>query len=713
MQDLQRRLYYPLLQLREGGIRRTSYRRAARLDAMLKDRATRAGQLHRLLLVVRGLSDAVTQGGFESGAVMDNVAPPQLNSTSLSSSLLPSSSSSSAVPAPPTPGASSSEQQQQQRQAREQGHSDAPSPPSDAAIANAISGMKMRGHAATAATARQQPRRGSARIEADHESWSALSPAYMQCLGKVEQQAWDILHDILDCTETYLKPCHTPSGGNMARKGGTGAVAPPSTGSDPSAKRKAHKKYSGILGDQFRRGAFDIGLRGSIFFGRQTSVEAPEEEEEEEEEAWDSSSGGGADGGRGAGKSAAKSSFLGGAAGVWSIAEEHSPGQDAEESALVQDSQTGDGEGALFRRRIETAAAEVSTEGKPGLAAKSQPLWQGPGPDAGGGGGSGRGNSGGSGGDGGSSSSSEDVGTGITNGADPSDGDHGEAAETALPPSIRTDLTSSKAFTLHTLPPSPYPESSNMKRFAQLLDPRTGLQLEGVERPRPPPPPPAMSPRTHHHPLFHKSSGEAAGVDADYGGDLQRASTPQHHQWQPLQQNSRAQNRQQSMDGIQALKDSLQELAPTAKHTGPRSSGIETGAVMLDTDAGSAASAESGAESSSVRRASAGNASSRTPMSPESEQEDERAPELVWEHRPSEATVRGNAQAQSDLLKLANRAMSHTRAAPLATAEMMGTAAPPSKYTRLWPWYAFYGVVLAGIGLWGWRNNKTVNELLT
>ena len=91
------------------------------------------------------------------------------------------------------------------------------------------------------------------------------------------------------------------------------AVAPPSTGSDPSAKRKAHKKYSGILGDQFRRGAFDIGLRGSIFFGRQTSVEAPEEEEEEEEEAWDSSSGGGADGGRGAGKSAAKSSFLGGA----------------------------------------------------------------------------------------------------------------------------------------------------------------------------------------------------------------------------------------------------------------------------------------------------------------------------------------------------------------------------------------------------------------
>ena len=75
--------------------------------------------------------------------------------------------------------------------------------------------------------------------------------------------------------------------------------------------------------------------------------------------------------------------------------------------------------------------------------------------------------------------------------------------------------------------------------------------------------------------------------------------------------------------------------------------------------------------------------------------------------------MRGNAQAQSDLLKLANRAMSHTRAAPLATAEMMGTAAPPSKYTRLWPWYAFYGVVLAGIGLWGWRNNKTVNELLT
>jgi hypothetical protein len=54
MHSLQRRVYYPALHLREGGIRRTALRRAARLEAMLADRTHKAGALHALLLTVSG-----------------------------------------------------------------------------------------------------------------------------------------------------------------------------------------------------------------------------------------------------------------------------------------------------------------------------------------------------------------------------------------------------------------------------------------------------------------------------------------------------------------------------------------------------------------------------------------------------------------------------------------------------------------------------------
>ena len=86
--------------------------------------------------------------------------------------------------------------------------------------------------------------------------------------------------------------------------------------------------------------------------------------------------------------------------------------------------------------------------------------------------------------------------------------------------------------------------------------------------------------------------------------------------------------------------------------------------------------------------------------------------EVLIDHIAGPMRHGSSSQAQAGLLKLAFRAVSHTRAAPLATAEMMGTAAPPSKYTRLWPWYAFYGFIMAGVGLWSLRNSKKVNELL-
>jgi hypothetical protein len=51
MSVLKRRIYYPVLHLREGGIRRTSLRRAARLEAMLSDRATKVMGLMMRIMV--------------------------------------------------------------------------------------------------------------------------------------------------------------------------------------------------------------------------------------------------------------------------------------------------------------------------------------------------------------------------------------------------------------------------------------------------------------------------------------------------------------------------------------------------------------------------------------------------------------------------------------------------------------------------------------
>lgn len=53
MHSFQRRVYYPALHWREGGIRRTALRRAARLEAMVADRTQQAGTLHALLLTVK------------------------------------------------------------------------------------------------------------------------------------------------------------------------------------------------------------------------------------------------------------------------------------------------------------------------------------------------------------------------------------------------------------------------------------------------------------------------------------------------------------------------------------------------------------------------------------------------------------------------------------------------------------------------------------
>ena len=45
-------------------------RRAARLDAMLHDKATKVGQLQRLLYTVRGLTDFVIKGTSDNGCII-------------------------------------------------------------------------------------------------------------------------------------------------------------------------------------------------------------------------------------------------------------------------------------------------------------------------------------------------------------------------------------------------------------------------------------------------------------------------------------------------------------------------------------------------------------------------------------------------------------------------------------------------------------------
>lgn len=59
MTKFRRRVYYPALHLREGGIRRTALRRAARLEGMLHHRAAKASALHDLLLRVRALPESI------------------------------------------------------------------------------------------------------------------------------------------------------------------------------------------------------------------------------------------------------------------------------------------------------------------------------------------------------------------------------------------------------------------------------------------------------------------------------------------------------------------------------------------------------------------------------------------------------------------------------------------------------------------------------
>ena len=67
--------------------------------------------------------------------------------------------------------------------------------------------------------------------------------------------------------------------------------------------------------------------------------------------------------------------------------------------------------------------------------------------------------------------------------------------------------------------------------------------------------------------------------------------------------------------------------------------------------------------------------------------------------------------ARHSRLKLAFRAVSHTRGTTGDCGDD-GHGCSSSKYTRLWPWYAFYGFIMAGVGLWSLRNSKKVNELL-
>jgi hypothetical protein len=59
MTKFRRRFFYPALHLREGGIRRTALRRAARLEGMLADRAAKASTLHRLLMRIRALAEPI------------------------------------------------------------------------------------------------------------------------------------------------------------------------------------------------------------------------------------------------------------------------------------------------------------------------------------------------------------------------------------------------------------------------------------------------------------------------------------------------------------------------------------------------------------------------------------------------------------------------------------------------------------------------------
>lgn len=62
MSTMSRRIYFPVLHLREGGIRRTSLRRASRLKVMLRYRSLGVSNLQTILLRMRRLSDEIIMG---------------------------------------------------------------------------------------------------------------------------------------------------------------------------------------------------------------------------------------------------------------------------------------------------------------------------------------------------------------------------------------------------------------------------------------------------------------------------------------------------------------------------------------------------------------------------------------------------------------------------------------------------------------------------
>ena len=78
---------------------------------------------------------------------------------------------------------------------------------------------------------------------------------------------------------------------------------------------------------------------------------------------------------------------------------------------------------------------------------------------------------------------------------------------------------------------------------------------------------------------------------------------------------------------------------------------------------------------------------------------------------PSEL-VNGLSMQGCDIPRLAKQVIAHMKAAPAATTETMGTAAPPSRMMRLWPWWTFYGFIAASLGMWSIKHRKKVDSLL-
>ena len=632
---------------------------------MLQDRARKAGHLHRLLLIVRSLSDAVIQGSYENGVVVKVKA--------------------------------ASEQQTGEQQKEIEEHVVHEEDNVDEAECGGDQEPQQKKYSPSPSGSGAKSASGDIGIYKQwngiSQSWGALSPQYLHCLDKVEKQAWNILHGILDCTDTYLKPC--PPSSIAARR--TNGILPRSSKSEKSSSPEQPRKSVGKV----KRGPLDIGLRGSIFFGRQPSYGA-----------------GGPDDSEGTEKNLVQEQE----AATVQVGDVDSTKAD---SSLVQSQRLQAADPSSSQppptptlsdktRRPDDAPAHKGDRRKQygENQLNLQPHWNGPGPDAGGGGGTG------------GNRNSFKKGAGDNVDVAVQDEPHGAGDEKLK---VRTNLPLRDSSTLHSLPPSPYPESSNIKRFAELLNPRTGkVEVEGgdvFEEQTWPPPAPLMSPRTHHHPHFHQVVSSKSVDDKADDDELQRSSTPQHHQWRPLQ-NPRKQIHLQAdtAKGIQELKSSLREPDLDQREVErqlDRKSYVETHTFLFENGPNDRTATNSGVVTAPSEET--GNNSSAYPdmtftpigLSNRFRSKLSRTKrEVLIDHIAGPMRHGSSSQAQAGLLKLAFRAVSHTRAAPLATAEMMGTAAPPSKYTRLWPWYAFYGFIMAGVGLWSLRNSKKVNELL-